>query len=103
MGSSSRRQYPRVPLDAVLGVQPTPSRAAGVDISASGIRLQCAALGVEAGDTLSVKLTLEGQTFDVVGTVVRATELQGSGQEVALTFTEISPEALELIEELEES
>ena len=103
MGSSSRRKYPRVPLDAVLGVQPTPSRAAAVDISAGGIRLQCADLGVEAGDTLSVKLTLEGQAFDVVGTVVRATEIQGSGQEVALTFTEISPVALALIEELEES
>ncbi len=102
MESSSRRKYPRVPLDAVLGVQPTPSRAAGVDISRSGIRLQCAALGVEVGDTLSVKLTLEDQTFDVVGTVVRATELEDSGQEVALTFTEISPVALALIEELAE-
>ena len=103
MGSSNRRKYPRVPLDAVLGVQPTPSRAAAVDISAGGIRLRCVAMRVEVGDALSVKLTLEGQTFDVVGTVVRATELQDSGQEVALVFTEISPEALGLIDELDES
>ena len=103
MGSPLRRKYPRVPLEAVFGVQPSPSQATGIDISASGIRFLCEGMGVAVGDTLSLNLALEGQTFDVVGTVVRATELEGSAQELALAFTEISPEALELIEQLGES
>ena len=99
MGSSNRRKCPRVALEAAIGVQPT-LHATVVDISAGGILLQFAGLGVEIGDTLSVALTLEGQKFGVVGTVVRAAQHQDSQQEVALTFTEIDPVAVALIEDL---
>ena len=97
--TSDRRKYPRIPMDAVMSVEhPSPSR--GVDLSIGGIRFYCTGLGAEVGDTLHVEFMVRGQSFRVVGTVVRVTDLADPGQDVALAFGGLAPETLRLLEEL---
>ncbi len=97
--SFNRRKYPRVPLDAVLGVEIWESDATGLDVSGVGIRFQCAGLRVRVGDTLRVELTLENQAFYVIGKAIRMIRLDESLQEVALAFSEVDLDLERLLEE----
>ena len=71
-----------------------------VDVSMTGIRFQCVGLEVEVGDTIRVEITLQDQTFTVIGTLVRVTELDAFAQEVALAINELDPETQSLLESL---
>ena len=86
-----------------MSIAPVDSRhglGTAVDVSTTGIRFQCVGLEVEVGDTIRVELTLEDQTFTLVGTLVRVTELDAFAQDVALAFTEIDSETQSQLESL---
>ncbi len=97
---SDKRKHTRVPMKAVMGIFRSPSAAAGMDISLGGICFCCVGLGVEVGDSLPVELMLQDQVLRVVGTAVRVTNIRSESQEVALVFSEVSPEAQRLLEEV---
>ncbi len=96
---SEKRKHTRVPMKAVMGIIRSPS-AAGRDISLGGICFWCEGLGVEVGDSLPVELMLQDQVLRVVGTAVRVNNFTSVSQEVALVFSEVSPEARHLLEEV---
>ncbi len=96
---SDKRKHPRIPMKAVMGVVRRPS-AAGKDISLGGICFCCEGLGVEVGDSLPVELMLQDQVLRVVGIAVRVTNFTSVSQEVALVFSEVSPETQRLLEEV---
>ncbi len=96
---SEKRKHTRVPMKAVMGIIRSPS-AAGRDISLGGICFWCEGLGVEVGDLLPVELLLQDQVLRVVGTAVRVNNFTSVSQEVALVFSEVSPEARHLLEEV---
>ncbi len=96
---SEKRKHTRVPMKAVMGILRSPS-AAGRDISLGGICFWCEGLGVEVGDSLPVELMLQDQVLRVVGTAVRVNNFRSVSQEVALVFSEVSPEAQRLLEEV---
>lgn len=85
---------------SVAHVRTAMSLATTLDVSLGGIRFQCVGLDVAVGDVVRVELTLEDQTFEVVGTLVRVTELDAFAQEVALAFSEIEAHTQHLLGEL---
>ncbi len=96
---SDKRKHPRIPMKAVMGVVLRNS-SAGVDIYFCCICFWCEGLGVEVGDSLPVELMLQDQVLRVIGRVVRVTNFTPVSQEVALVFSEVSPEAQRLLEEV---
>ena len=99
-GTFDRRKYPRVRTESLVSIARVDTREAlaqALDVSIGGIRFQCVGLEVELGETLRVLLTIGDRTLSVVGKLVRVTELDGFTQEVALSFTEIDPEALRFL------
>ena len=95
-----RRKYPRVRTESLVSIARVDTRQAlaqALDVSIGGIRFQCVGLEVELGELLRVLLTIGDRTVSVVGRLVRATELDGFTQEVALSFTEIDPETLRFL------
>ena len=96
---SEKRKHTRVPMKAVMGIIRSPS-AAGRDISLGGICFWCEGLGVEVGDSLPVELLLQDQVLRVIGTAVRVNNFTSVSQEIALVFSEVSPEAQRLLEEV---
>lgn len=96
-----RRKFPRVRTESLVSIARLGSQAAlasALDLSRGGIRFQCVGLEVEQGERLRVTLTLGDQTVDVVGTLVRVTELDDFTQEVALCFGRVDNETLALLE-----
>ncbi len=85
---------------SVARIDTSSSLATGLDVSLGGIRFQCVGLDLEVGDVVRVGLTLEDQTFSVVGTLLRVTELDAFALEVALAFHEIDPDTQSLLEEI---
>ena len=77
-----------------------PSPATGIDISMGGIRFACEGLQVSEGETLPLELRLDGQSFLVVGTVVRVASFSRLHQEVALVFKELDSECQRRLAEL---
>ena len=83
-----RRKCPRVMMDVIFFacVGSTNVVAHAVDLSLTGIRFVCPALGVEIGELLQVTLDLRGTMVSRAGKVVRVTNLNASAQELALAF-----------------
>ena len=98
-----RRKYRRVETESIMSVAhvdaPT-ALATTVDVSRGGIRFQCVGLEVEVGQTIRVELTLEDQTLNVIGTLVRVTELDAFAQDVALAFSDVDPDTQQLLEDV---
>ena len=86
------RKHLRTPMRELPGILSCPSLATGIDISMGGIRFACEGLGVSEGDALTLELRLEGQSFLVIGTVVRVASFSRLQQEVALAFKELDLE-----------
>lgn len=96
-----RRKFPRVRTESLVSIArlgSQPALASALDLSRGGIRFQCVGLEVEQGERLRVTLTLGDQTVDVVGVLVRVTELDAFTQEVALTFARVDLETLALLD-----
>jgi PilZ domain-containing protein len=95
-----RRKYPRVRTEALVSIARVDTReslAHALDVSIGGIRFQCVGLEVDLGETLRVQLTIGARTVQVVGQLVRVTELDGFTQEVALSFTDVDPETMRFL------
>ncbi len=96
--TSDRRMYRRLSLEAVMGVEIWGADAAAVDVSAGGIRFHCAGLDVRVGHKLRVQLTLQDQSFYLIGRVIRVVKVDATTQEVALAFSDIDLDLERLIE-----
>ena len=84
-----RRKFPRVRTESLVSIARLGSGSAlasALDLSRGGIRFQCVGFEMEAGERLKVTLTLGDQTVDVIGTLLRVTDLDAFTQEVALNF-----------------
>ena len=95
-----RRKYPRVRTSRSCRSRAwtrARSLAHALDVSIGGIRFQCVGLEVDLGETLRVQLTIGDRTIQVVGKLVRVTDLDGFTQEVALSFTEVDAETLRFL------
>ena len=84
---------------SVAHVDAPAALATALNLSRGGIRFQCVGLEVEVGDTVRVELTIEDQTLAVVGTLIRVTELDAFAQDVALAFSEVDADTLQLLED----
>jgi c-di-GMP-binding flagellar brake protein YcgR len=96
-----RRKYTRVMTESLVSIArvDAPSMlASALDLSAGGIRFQCVGLDLELGETIRVDLTLNEQTICVIGELVRVTDLDTFTQEVALSFLQVDPSAMRLLE-----
>jgi hypothetical protein len=97
-----RRKFPRVHTDSVVSISRVDTPASlghALDVSLGGIRFQCVGVELELGDVVSVVMTLGRETLEVKGELLRVTDLDAFTQEVALGFTEVDPEALEILKE----
>jgi PilZ domain len=95
-----RRKYPRVRTESLVSIARVDTReslAHALDVSIGGIRFQCVGLEVDLGETLRVQLTIGDRTIQVVGKLVRVTDLDGFTQEVALSFTEVDDDTLRFL------
>ena len=97
-----RRTYPRVRLESVVSV----ARANLIDVvaqardlSLGGIRFGIEGMELELGDVLRVTIELGGATMNVIGQLVRLTDIDDFRQEAALAFLDVAPETLELMRE----
>ncbi len=98
--SLDRRQYPRLPSEALLSIARVDERdrlAQAVDLSSGGIRFQCVGLELELGALVRVGFKLDDQEVSVVGKLVRVTDLDDLTQEYALAFAEADPGTLDLL------
>ena len=84
-------------LVSIARVDTRESLAHALDVSIGGIRFQCVGLEVDLGETLRVQLTIGDRTIQVVGKLVRVTDLDGFTQEVALSFTEVDDATLRFL------
>jgi hypothetical protein len=99
--SFNRRKYPRVRTESLVSLARVDSPdvlAHALDLSRNGIRFQCVGLEVEQGENLRVTFNLGDRTVTVVGVLVRVTDLDGFTQEVALAFTQIDQDTLDLLD-----
>ncbi len=94
------REHPRTPLRKLPTVLRCPSPATGIDISMGGIRFACEGLQVSEGETLPLELRLDGQSFLVIGTVIRVASFSNFQQEVALAFKDLDPDCQRRLAEL---
>jgi hypothetical protein len=97
-----RRTYTRVRLESVVSV----ARANLIDVvaqardlSLGGIRFGIEGMELELGDVLRVTIELGGATMNVIGQLVRLTDIDDFRQEAALAFLDVAPETLELMRE----
>ena len=99
---SNRRKFPRVQTESVVSIARVDSRdtlAHAMDVSHGGIRFQSVGLDLELGELLRVQLTLGESTVEVIGKLVRVTDLDGFTQEMGLSFVEVPAGAQELLNE----
>ncbi len=99
---TDRREFTRMDLDSVVSV----SRATVSDVvaqvrdlSLGGIKFLVEGMELDLGDILRVTLELGGGTADVVGQLVRVTEVDDLSQEIALAFLDVDSESHELMQE----
>ncbi len=97
-----RRTYTRVRLESVVSV----ARANLIDVvaqardlSLGGIRFGIEGMELELGDVLRVTIELGGATMNVIGQLVRLTDIDDFRQEAALAFLDVAPETLEVMRE----
>ncbi len=95
-----RRTYTRVRLESVVSV----ARANLIDVvaqardlSLGGIRFGIEGMELELGDVLRVTIELGGATMNVIGQLVRLTDIDDFRQEAALAFLDVAPETLEVM------
>ncbi len=95
-----RRTYSRVRLESVVSV----ARANLIDVvaqardlSLGGIRFLIEGMELGLGDVLRVTLELGGSTMDVIGQLVRITDIDDYRQEVALSFFDVDAASLEVM------
>jgi hypothetical protein len=97
-----RRKYPRVRTDAVVAIcrlDPPQTLGHAMDLSLSGIRFQCVGVELELGELVRVTLTLGAATVNVIGQLVRVTDLDAFTQEVALDFLGLDQETEQVLRE----
>ena len=97
-----RRCYSRVRLESVVSV----ARANLIDVvaqardlSIGGIRFVVEGMELELGNVLRVTIELGGATMNVIGQLVRLTDIDEFRQEVALAFLDVDDESLALMRE----
>ncbi len=95
-----RRTYTRVRLESVVSV----ARANLIDVvaqardlSLGGIRFVVEGMELDLGDMLCVTLELDGSNMNVIGQLVRITDIDDFRQEVALAFFEVDAASLEVM------
>ena len=97
-----RRKYQRIATDQVISFAPVERRdLLGVsrNLSIGGIRFEAVGCELELGDTIRVTFNVGEQTVIAVGEVCWATELDTITSDIGLSFLEIDPSVLRLIEE----
>jgi hypothetical protein len=98
-----RRKFPRIPTDQVISFAPVnyshEQLAVSTNVSAGGIRFEAVGCELELGDTIRVTFNVGAQTVVAVGEVCWATEIDTITSDIGLSFLEIDPSALRLIEE----
>jgi hypothetical protein len=102
---TDRRKYPRISTDQVISFSLLDARdqlAVGKDVSAGGIRFEAVGCELDIGDTIRVTFNLGDQTVVAVGQVAWATEVDPLTIDIGLSFLEVDPEALRLLEDFEE-
>ncbi len=100
--SADRRKYPRVRTDAVVSIRRLDDGAKlgqGLDMGLGGIRFQCVGLELDLGEAVEVTFNLGETTSNVIGRIVRMTELDPFTQEIGLAFLHVDPETLDLFYE----
>jgi hypothetical protein len=98
-----RRKYTRIPTDQVISFAEIhhPDRlAVGKNFSLGGIRFEAVGCEIGLGDVLRVTFNVADQTVVATGNVVWATETDPISVDVGLSFIEIDPMALELLEDV---
>jgi hypothetical protein len=96
--SVDRRKYPRVRTDAVVAIRRVDEGAKlgqGLDLGLGGIRFQCVGLELDLGETIEVTFNLGDSTSNVIGRIVRMTDLDPFTQEIGLAFLHVDPETLD--------
>ena len=95
-----RRIYTRVRLESVVSV----ARANLIDVvaqardlSLGGIRFVVEGMELDLGDMLCVTLELSGSNMNVIGQLVRLTDIDDFRQEVALAFFDVDAASLEVM------
>jgi len=101
-----RRKFPRISTDQVISFAPVeyPNEhlAVSTNVSAGGIRFEAVGCELELGDTIRVTFNIGEHTVVAVCEVCWATELDSITSDIGLSFLEIDPSALQLIEEISE-
>lgn len=100
-----RRKYPRIATDQVISFSLLDARdqlGVGKDVSAGGIRFEAVGCELDLGDTIRVTFNLGDHTVVAVGEVTWATEVDSFTIDIGLSFLEVDPEALRLLEEFGE-
>ena len=102
-GMPERRKFPRIPTDQVISFAPVhysdEHLAVSTNVSAGGIRFEAVGCELELGDTIRVTFNIGEHTVVAVCEVCWATEIDSITSDIGLSFLEIDPTALQLIEE----
>ncbi len=102
-GKRERRKFPRIATDQVISFAPVSfsdeQLAVSTDVSAGGIRFEAVGCELELGDTIRVTFNIGEHTVVAICEVCWATELDAITADIGLSFLEIDPSALQLIEE----
>lgn len=99
---ADRRKYPRLPTGQMISVAMVDSvdqLVVGKDVSAGGIRFEAVGLDFDLGQLLRVTFNVSDHTVVALGRVTWATDIDPITVEVGLSFLEIDPQALEMLEE----
>ena len=97
-----RRKYPRIPTDQVISFAMVDDRdqlGISKDVSPGGIRFEAVGCELGLGDTIRVTFNVGDQTVVAVGRVSWATETDPITTDIGLSFVEIDPESLRILEE----
>lgn len=87
-----RRAHSRVEAEEMIGINADDSAQViglSVDLSRSGMRLQCVGLELRVGQMVEVSLTVERTTCIVAGRIVRVIDLDGHTLEVGIAFVDL--------------
>jgi hypothetical protein len=97
-----RRKYPRLPTGQMISVAMVDAAdqlVVGKDVSAGGIRFEAVGLDFDLGQLLRVTFNVAENTVVALGRVTWATDIDPITVEVGLSFLEIDPAALEMLQE----
>ena len=101
---SDRRKYHRIDTDQVISfAEVDQGDQLGVvrNLSRGGIQFNAVGCEINYGDVLRVTFNVGEQTVVAIGRVAWATDMDPISMEVGISFIEIDPLALELLEDLE--